>query len=79
MLVHAFYPIFKLAAVLGQLLCDLVRAAGNIATNCGGELYELTDPKFVAWYGGSIPALHRDPLTLLVRTLVLISLIQARQ
>ena len=74
MLVYAFYPIFKLAAVLGQLLCDLLSA-----TNCGGELYELTDPKFVAWHGGSIPALHRDPLTLLVRTLVLISLIQARQ
>jgi hypothetical protein len=50
-LVHAFYPIFKLAAALGQLLCDFVRAAGDVATDCGGELYKLTDPKFVGQHG----------------------------
>jgi hypothetical protein len=45
--IHAFYPIFKFTAALGQLLCDFIRAAWNMATDCGGELYELPDPKFV--------------------------------
>jgi hypothetical protein len=32
-LVHAFYPIFKLAAALGQLFCDFVGTAGDVATD----------------------------------------------
>jgi hypothetical protein len=47
MLGHAFYPIFKLTTALGQLFCDFVDAARDIATERGDELYELTDPKFV--------------------------------
>jgi hypothetical protein len=50
-LVPAFYPIFKLATVLGQFLYDFVGAAGDIATDRGDELYELADVKFVGWHG----------------------------
>ena len=49
--VHALYPVFKLTAALGQFLCDFIRAAWDIATDCWGELYELTDPKFVGQHG----------------------------
>jgi hypothetical protein len=48
--IHALYPIFKFTAAFGQLLCDFIRAARDIATDCGGELYELTDTKFVGWH-----------------------------
>jgi hypothetical protein len=50
-LIDALYPIFKLAAALGQFLCDFVGAAGDIATDCGDELYELTNVKFVGQHG----------------------------
>src|SRR5712692_5587525 len=50
-LVHAFYPIFKFTAALGQLLCDFIRTARDIATDCGGKLYELTNVKFVGQHG----------------------------
>jgi hypothetical protein len=44
--VHALYSIFKFTAVLGQLLCDFKRTAGDIATD-GVKVYELTDVKSV--------------------------------
>jgi hypothetical protein len=45
--IHPFYPIFKFTAALGQFLRNSLRAALNIATDCGGELYELTEARFV--------------------------------
>jgi hypothetical protein len=51
---HALYPIFKLTAALGQFLFDFIRAAWDIATNCGGKLYELANVKFVGWHGGAL-------------------------
>jgi hypothetical protein len=45
--IHPFYPIFKFTAALGQFLRNSLRVALNIATDCGGELYELTEAKFV--------------------------------
>jgi hypothetical protein len=59
-LVHAFYPIFKLAAVLGQFLYDFIRAAGDVATDGGDELYELADVKFVGWHGGSVSSVKTN-------------------
>jgi hypothetical protein len=50
-LVHAFYAVFKFTAALGQFLCDFIRTAWDIATDCGGELYELTDVKFAGQHG----------------------------
>jgi hypothetical protein len=50
-LVHAFYPVFQFTTALGQFLCDFIRAAWDIATDCGDELYELTDVKFVGQHG----------------------------
>jgi hypothetical protein len=46
-LVHALYSVFKFTAALGQFLCDFIRAAWDIATDCGSELHKLTDVKFV--------------------------------
>jgi hypothetical protein len=87
-LVHAFNPIFKFAAILGQFLCDFVRAAGDVATDCG-KLDELPDPKFVEHPEVlqrkarlNVPrkaprhSYNRDTLALLVRALVLVSQIE---
>jgi hypothetical protein len=49
--VHAFYPVFKFTVALGQFLYDFIRAARDIATDCGSKLYALTDVKFVGWHG----------------------------
>jgi hypothetical protein len=40
-------------------LAALVNAE-NIATDCGGELYELTDPKFVGQHGGSVSSVKAN-------------------
>jgi hypothetical protein len=50
-LVHIFYPVFKFTVALRQFFYDFIRAAWDIATDCGGELYELTDVKFVGQHG----------------------------
>ena len=52
--VHAFYAVFKFTAALGHFLYDFIRAAGGIATDRRGDLYELTDVKFVCWHGGAL-------------------------
>ena len=46
-LVDAFYSVFKLPVALRQLLYYFVGAARDVATDCGGDLHELADPKFV--------------------------------
>jgi len=51
-LVDTFYPVFKFPVALSQFFCDFIGAARDIAADRGGELYELTDVKFVGWHGG---------------------------